>query len=88
MLAARNLARVTPGAAVRAFSAFGGTPPTLGATTTDIAERSSQVFFLTEIFRGIWLTYEVAMGPKVTTNYPFEKGVLSPRFRGEHALRR
>ena len=26
--------------------------------------------------------------PKVTINYPFEKGVLSPRFRGEHALRR
>ena len=26
--------------------------------------------------------------PKVTVNYPFEKGPLSPRFRGEHALRR
>ena len=26
--------------------------------------------------------------PKVTINYPFEKGPLSPRFRGEHALRR
>ena len=25
---------------------------------------------------------------KVTLNYPFEKGALSPRFRGEHALRR
>ncbi len=25
---------------------------------------------------------------KVTLNYPYEKGVLSPRFRGEHALRR
>ena len=24
----------------------------------------------------------------VTINYPFEKGKLSPRFRGEHALRR
>ena len=24
----------------------------------------------------------------VTLNYPFEKGPLSPRFRGEHALRR
>lgn len=28
------------------------------------------------------------MKPKVTINYPFEKGPLSPRFRGEHALRR
>lgn len=26
--------------------------------------------------------------PKVTLNYPFEKGPLSPRFRGEHVLRR
>ena len=25
---------------------------------------------------------------KATINYPFEKGPLSPRFRGEHALRR
>lgn len=25
---------------------------------------------------------------KCTINYPFEKGPLSPRFRGEHALRR
>ena len=25
---------------------------------------------------------------KATVNYPFEKGPLSPRFRGEHALRR
>ena len=26
--------------------------------------------------------------PKSTLNYPFEKGPISPRFRGEHALRR
>ena len=26
--------------------------------------------------------------PKSTINYPFEKNPLSPRFRGEHALRR
>jgi NADH-quinone oxidoreductase subunit I len=26
--------------------------------------------------------------PKKTVNYPFEKNPLSPRFRGEHALRR
>ena len=26
--------------------------------------------------------------PKATLNYPFEKGPVSPRFRGEHALRR
>ena len=26
--------------------------------------------------------------PKPTLNYPFEKGPISPRFRGEHVLRR
>jgi NADH-quinone oxidoreductase subunit I len=26
--------------------------------------------------------------PKATINYPFEKNPVSPRFRGEHALRR
>ena len=25
---------------------------------------------------------------KKTINYPFEKGKISPRYRGEHALRR
>ena len=53
-----------------------------------ILDRSADIFFLTEIFRALWLMVEVAMRPKVTINYPFEKGPLSPRFRGEHALRR
>jgi NADH dehydrogenase (ubiquinone) Fe-S protein 8 len=51
-------------------------------------DRSSQIFFLTEIWRAFWLAGEAAMKPKVTINYPYEKGYLSPRFRGEHALRR
>jgi NADH dehydrogenase (ubiquinone) Fe-S protein 8 len=54
----------------------------------DIMDRSADVFFLTEIFRALWLMTEVAMRPKVTINYPFEKGPLSTKFRGEHALRR
>eukprot|EP01041_Mallomonas_annulata_P010009 gene10009-20830_t len=60
-------------------------------TKTDIStimDRTAYVFFMTEIFRALWLTFEVAMKPKVTINYPFEKGPLSPRFRGEHLLRR
>ena len=43
---------------------------------------------MTEIWRAFWLAGEVALKPKVTINYPYEKGYLSPRFRGEHALRR
>ena len=54
----------------------------------NIFERSSKIFFMTEIWRAFWLSGEVALKPKVTINYPFEKGPLSPRFRGEHALRR
>jgi formate hydrogenlyase subunit 6/NADH:ubiquinone oxidoreductase subunit I len=53
-----------------------------------ILDRTAEIFFLTEIFRGLWLTLEVTFKPKVTINYPFEKGPLSPRFRGEHLLRR
>jgi NADH-quinone oxidoreductase subunit I len=29
-----------------------------------------------------------AFEPEWTIHYPYEKGPLSPRFRGEHALRR
>ena len=34
------------------------------------------------------LAFKYMLQPKKTVNYPFEKGPLSPRFRGEHALRR
>ena len=53
-----------------------------------IMDRSAKIFFLTEIWRAFLLAGEVALKPKATINYPFEKGYLSPRFRGEHALRR
>ena len=43
---------------------------------------------LTEIVSGMWLTLRYMFMPKVTINYPWEKGPLSARFRGEHALRR
>lgn len=44
--------------------------------------------FFSELFRGAAVVLEEFFSPKVTINYPFEKGPLSPRFRGEHALRR
>ena len=43
---------------------------------------------LLEILKGLWMTIRYFFKKKVTINYPFEKGVLSPRFRGEHVLRR
>jgi hypothetical protein len=37
---------------------------------------------------GMWIVLEQFFRPPYTISYPFEKGPLSPRFRGEHALRR
>ena len=44
--------------------------------------------FLTEFVGAFFLAMKYFFKPKATVNYPFEKGPLSPRFRGEHALRR
>lgn len=45
-------------------------------------------FFLFEIILGMLLTLKYFFKAKVTINYPYEKGRISPRFKGEHALRR
>ena len=45
-------------------------------------------FAMWELVTGMWLTLRVMFRRKYTLNYPYEKGPLSPRFRGEHALRR
>ena len=45
-------------------------------------------FTLFELLQGMFLTLKYMFKAKVTINYPHEKGPLSPRFRGEHALRR
>ena len=44
--------------------------------------------FLLEFVSAFWLAMKYFFRPKITINYPFEKGPISPRFRGEHALRR
>lgn len=54
----------------------------------NIFDHMTRTFFLTEIFRGMWTVLENFFRRPYTINYPFEKGPLSPRFRGEHALRR
>lgn len=43
---------------------------------------------LSEIIRGLIKSFRYMFKRKVTLNYPYEKGRISPRFRGEHALRR
>ncbi len=53
-----------------------------------VLDRTARSFLLTEIIGGMALTLRYMFKPKATLNYPYEKGPMSPRFRGEHALRR
>ena len=50
--------------------------------------RSLKAFTLWEFLRAHALTLKYFFKPKATINYPYEKAPQSPRFRGEHALRR
>lgn len=54
----------------------------------EFIRQSIKTVFLTELVTGMALTLRYMFRKKITINYPFEKGPLSPRFRGEHALRR
>ena len=51
-------------------------------------DQAARSLFLTEFVPAFFLSMRYFFKPKATLNYPFEKGPLSPRFRGEHALRR
>ena len=51
-------------------------------------DRAARAIFLREFLVGLVLGLRYFFKPKPTLNYPFEKGPISPRFRGEHALRR
>ena len=50
--------------------------------------RAAKYFLLMDFIKGFGLGMKYFFAPKATLNYPHEKGPLSPRFRGEHALRR
>ena len=51
-------------------------------------DRGAGSFLLKELVGGMLLTLSYMFKKPVTVNYPYEKGPLGPRFRGEHALRR
>lgn len=55
---------------------------------TSVMDRNATTLFFTELFRGLGVTLSAFFREPATLNYPFEKGPISPRFRGEHALRR
>mmetsp|Transcript_7219 Transcript_7219/g.32045 ORF Transcript_7219/g.32045 Transcript_7219/m.32045 type:complete len:179 (-) Transcript_7219:1045-1581(-) len=54
----------------------------------DLAARTIRDLFMTEMVRGLGMLLQMSTLPAYTIMYPSEKGPLSPRFRGEHALRR
>jgi NADH-quinone oxidoreductase subunit I len=51
-------------------------------------DQSARALFLRDFVGAFFLSMRYFFARKSTINYPFEKGELSPRFRGEHALRR
>ena len=51
-------------------------------------DRTARSLLLSELVGGMALTLKYFFKKKVTINYPYERQALSPRFRGEHALRR
>ena len=53
-----------------------------------LIEQVIKSLFLSELLKGMALTFRQMFSSKVTVNYPYEKGPISARFRGEHALRR
>jgi NADH dehydrogenase (ubiquinone) Fe-S protein 8 len=56
--------------------------------TAEITKKAIQKIFFTEMIGGLKTTFSKVFVEPATINYPFEKSPLSPRFRGEHALRR
>ena len=50
--------------------------------------QAAKSLLLLEFIRGHALTFSYIFKPRRTVNFPYEKGPISPRFRGEHALRR
>src|ERR1017187_3228075 len=49
---------------------------------------TARSLLLSEFVSAFFLAMRYFFKPKPTLNYPFEKGPISPRFKGEHALRR
>ena len=50
--------------------------------------RFFKTILMVDFLGGLVIAIKELFKSKKTINYPFEKGKISPRFRGEHALRR
>ena len=63
-------------------------PEEVSNSLARVSEANFTTLFLSEILRGTAVLLSYGFREPVTISYPWEKGPLSPRFRGEHALRR
>jgi len=61
---------------------------TADASWLEASDISANNMLMGELMKGMGMTISKILHEPATINYPFEKGPLSPRFRGEHALRR
>ncbi|KAG9249598.1 NADH-ubiquinone oxidoreductase 23 kDa subunit [Emericellopsis atlantica] len=99
----RATSRVVAGSSIlaqttaRGYATPSGPPPANFRTGTKVEwawekdntlDRLGKYFLMTEMARGMYVLMEQFFRPPYTIYYPFEKGPISPRFRGEHALRR
>ena len=51
-------------------------------------DRAARSLLLSELVTGMSLTLRYFFRRKVTINYPYEKGPISPRFKGERSEER
>lgn len=63
-------------------------PKTWEESSESALSKATKFFFLNEIARGMYICMEMYFRSPYTIYYPYEKGPVLPRFRGEHALRR
>lgn len=68
LVTARRTARrpaLTSGSQSAPAVALFSTKPEVKTSFTEILDRATNIFFLTELLRGFWLSFEVSMKPKV-----------------------
>lgn len=62
--------------------------PQVELTASMVFDQTVNGIMFAELISGMFVVLGQFFKEPATINYPFEKGPLSPRFRGEHALRR
>lgn len=88
--AVATAAKATAGSAYATRPAGFRVPPprTWEQSKESALDKATKWFLMAEMFRGMYIVLEMYFKTPYTIYYPFEKGAISPRFRGEHALRR